>query len=373
LWGGILILSATGNKKGPILCEGGCIPPHKQIIMSVFVALDIETTGFDAEKDQIIEIAAIRFNENEIIDTFESMVNPEREIPPIITHITGIKEEYLKDAPTLNKIEEELIRFIGDDPIVGHNINFDVNFLTEKGVPLKNNLYDTLQLSSILLPGLPSYSLDTLTRTLKIEHIDKHRAMSDTKASYDLFLILLKEIKEIDPDTLFEINRILDKSMCPLKSLFKSSKNTSKKKQKTETEDKNTEEQSQKTLTKEDVETFFDQNGPLSKVIEDYESRPTQQEIVKKILKSFTEEHHHLIEAGTGTGKTMAYLLAAIYFAQENDTKIVISTYTKNLQDQIINKDIPLIKKALKKIDSNLSFKSTLLKGRRTYRAKNSY
>ena len=180
--------------------------------MSTFIALDIETTGFDPEKDQIIEIGIIKFDENKIIDTYETLINPGREIPPFISHMTGIKDEYLTDAPTLEQIKDKLVEFIGNYPIVGHNINFDVTFLQQKGVPIFNPQYDTLQLSSMLIPGLPSYSLDTLTRTLKIEHTDKHRALSDTRASYDLFMILLNKIYEIDEDTLFEINTILDRS-----------------------------------------------------------------------------------------------------------------------------------------------------------------
>lgn len=334
--------------------------------MSTYIALDIETTGFDPEKDQIIEIGIIKFNENEIIDTYETLINPGREIPPFISHMTGIKDEYLTDAPTLEQIKDELVKFIGNYPIVGHNINFDITFLKQKGVPIFNEEYDTLQLSSMLIPHLPSYSLDTLTRTLKIEHLNRHRALSDTRASYDLFMILLGKIREIDSDTLFEIKKILDRSTWPLKALFHVSPNTHEKLSSAKPpEDTNLKNNIQ--LTQDQLETFFNQEGPFSKTISNYESRPSQKTITEKILNSFENEYHHLLEAGTGTGKTIAYLLAAIYFAKKNNTKIVISTHTKNLQDQIINKDIPLLKKALTQIDPNLSFNTALLKGRRNY------
>ncbi|HMR01500.1 MAG TPA: 3'-5' exonuclease, partial [Candidatus Gracilibacteria bacterium] len=156
-----------------------------------FVALDIETTGFDAEKDQVIEIAAIKFDDNKVIDTFDTLVHPNRNVPPIIIHMTGISDEMLEGAPQFEDIKEKLVQFIGKHPIVGHNISFDVGFLNQKGCALTNPLFDTLDLASMLIPGLPSYSLDTLTRSLKIKHENKHRALSDTQATQELFSIVL--------------------------------------------------------------------------------------------------------------------------------------------------------------------------------------
>ncbi len=340
--------------------------------MQTFVSLDIETTGFNPEKDQIIEFAGVKFNENEIVETYQSLVNPAQPVPPLISHMTGISNDLLAGAPSLEEVSEEILRFIGQSPIVGHNIEFDVTFLNQKGLPLKNDLYDTLQLSSILLPGLPSYSLDTLGRILKIEHLEKHRALSDSVAAYNLFKILLDKIKEIDATTLAEINAILDKSSWPLKTLFKNAKNNqqntaSSHENRDNLKDLESRPQKQTALTEKQFSTFFNTDGPLSKVIQDYESRPSQTQITEKITKAFREEHHYMLEAGTGTGKTLAYLLAAVNHALNGGSKVVISTYTKNLQDQIYNKDIPLLKNALNQIDENLTFKHTLLKGRRNY------
>lgn len=342
--------------------------------MQSFVALDIETTGFNPDKDGIIEFAAVKFNENETVDTYQSLINPLQPIPPLISHITGIGEDVLSKAPTLDQINEEITRFIGSDPIVGHNIEFDVTFLNQKGFYLKNDLYDTLQLASILLPGLPSYSLDTLGRILKIEHLNKHRALSDTVATQNLFLILLKKIGEIDADTLNEINAVLNKSSWALKRLFKpgTEKSSLPHPKKTsasglsKNREKNTSD-AKTQLSKNQIESFFESDGPLSKIIPDYESRPSQPKITEKILDAFENGHHCMIEAGTGTGKTLAYLLSAVSHALAQNTKVVVSTYTKNLQDQLFNKDIPLLQNALRQIDPALSFEYSLLKGRRNY------
>lgn len=331
----------------------------------IFVALDLETTGFDAEQDQVIEIAAVKFDGEKVLSTFESLIKPNRTIPPIIAHMTGIRDEDLHDAPQFEEIKEKLVQFIGHYPIVGHNISFDVGFLNQKGLSLQSPLYDTLDLASILLPGLPSYSLDTLTRTLKIEHRNKHRALSDTKATQELFSMLLKKMEEIEPDAMKEIREVLNKSTWPMRELFLNVKSSGKAKK---TSAKPKEEPSgDGRLTEEQMQNFFADAGPLSKAIDSYESRPSQEKITTKILESFEQEKHLLLEAGTGTGKTIAYLLAAVFFAQKNNEKIIISTYTKNLQDQIINKDIPLLHKALRNLDKNVDFSSTLLKGRTNY------
>ncbi len=337
--------------------------------MQTFVALDIETTGFNPEKDQIIEFAAIKFNQKEILDTYQTLINPDQEIPYLISHMTGIQQSDTVGSPSLEEIKEEVTKFIGTSPIVGHNIDFDVTFLIQKGLPLTNELYDTLQLSSILLPGLPSYSLDTLGRILKIEHINKHRALSDTMATYELFLLLLKKIQQIAPQTSDQIYTILDKSDWSLKKLFYELNRHKPEPEKETAKDKKDhfDYSVHKVLSEKQFKTFFNQNGPLSQVIKDYESRPSQNTIVENIQSAFSLEHHCMIEAGTGTGKTLAYLLAAINFAKKNNTRVVISTYTKNLQDQIFNKDIPLIKEALHQIDPEIDFNYTLLKGRKNY------
>ena len=186
----------------------------------MYIALDIETTGFDPNTDQIIEIAAIKFEGEQIIEQFTTLINPEIKIPPIISHITGIKSEDVEHAPKLHEIKKELFVFLEGCKVIGHNIDFDINFLNAKGLNLTNQLYDTLQLAGILMPGLSSYSLDTLSRLLKIKHEQKHRALSDTIAVWKLFLILEKKISEIDHKMYQKILEIIKKGDWPLSRLF---------------------------------------------------------------------------------------------------------------------------------------------------------
>jgi ATP-dependent DNA helicase DinG len=116
-----------------------------------------------------------------------------------------------------------------------------------------------------------------------------------------------------------------------------------------------------------DLLGFYDDQGPLSQTIKNYESRPTQKKMTAKILDAFVQNYNLLVEAGTGTGKTMAYLLPSVYWSLKNNQQIIISTHTKNLQEQIIEKDIPLLQRTLHKINKEINFTSASLKGRRNY------
>lgn len=365
-----------------------------------YVALDLETTGFDAANDQIIEIAAIKFESSpdgepekaKILDTFSTLINPGIAIPPMITHITGIKAADLVDSPRFEDVRQKFLTFLGRYPIIGHNIGFDVTFLKQKGLPIDNELYDTLAMAGILLPDLPSYSLDTLSRLLKIEHKNKHRALDDTEACRKLFLLLEKKIFDIDEPAQAKIINILGKSTWKLKDLFlekfaqnKPAKKFSLfgKKKPTDSDiftdfdieseveappkNQNSSQLIAQVLTPETLAGFYDNEGPFAKIMEEYETRPLQKLMSEKILDAFQKSHSALIEAGTGTGKTAAYLLSSAIWNQSTQQKIVISTYTHNLQNQILEKDLPQVEKALQQIDPNLKLKVAILKGRKNY------
>lgn len=338
--------------------------------MKTYIALDLETTGFEPLNDQVIEIAAIKFENDKIVDTFDTLINPGIPVPQMVTQITGIKDEDLTESPSFSDKREELRKFIGDCPIIGHNIGFDISFLNQKGMQLQNPLFDTLQMAGVLLPGLASYSLDTLSRTLKIVHEKKHRAYSDANACYQLFIMLREKIKEIDPTTYEEILAIISKSDWPLKEFFLGTKPDSKlaenKKKKIE-KIANEESSEHKSPEESEIRDFFSDKSPLLKVIKDYEIRDSQKQMSGIILDSFKENRSFIIEAGTGTGKTLAYLLPSAYFSTSEKEKVVISTYTHTLQEQIMGKDLPLLEEACLGLSQPMKFKSAVLKGRKNY------
>jgi len=98
------------------------------------VSIDIETTGLDAQRDAIIEIAAVRFNGRRIEGEWNSLINPNRPIPPMITQLTGINNDMVRNAPPLKAVIQDLEAFIGSDPVLGHNVRFDLGFLQQQGI-----------------------------------------------------------------------------------------------------------------------------------------------------------------------------------------------------------------------------------------------
>lgn len=165
----------------------------------VRVAVDLETTGLYHEQDVIIEIGAVKFAGSEILDTFASLVSINMPLPYRIQRLTGIRPDELRSAPALATLHGQLRTFLGDAPLVGHNIGFDVAFLQKVGLARRNPLIDTWELASLLLPNQPSYTLGALGEAFAIPADVHHRALADAQLTRELFLHLLRRIEMLDP------------------------------------------------------------------------------------------------------------------------------------------------------------------------------
>lgn len=165
-------------------------------VISNYTIIDIETTGLDPSYDEIIEISAIKIQDNSIVDTFSSLVQPnDLDIPEFITNLTGIDTDMLKTAPFFEEIETQFLDFLQDDILVGHNVNFDINFLYDytKG-KLRNNFIDTLRLSRRVLPNLSHHRLPDLCEHYNITNLQSHRALSDCHATLSCYQLLCNDI-----------------------------------------------------------------------------------------------------------------------------------------------------------------------------------
>lgn len=179
------------NEKGKSLIE----------VPNRYVVFDIETTGLDPMYDEIIEIGAIKVVEGNIVDTFSTFIKPKYEIPEFITELTGITNDMVKDAPKIKDVLPMFIDFIKDDVLVGHNVNFDINFIYDNLVklnyePLKNDFIDTLRLSRRLLPNLHHHRLVDLTEYYKISSEGSHRAIRDIEMTLEVLKLLCNEITD---------------------------------------------------------------------------------------------------------------------------------------------------------------------------------
>jgi len=160
-----------------------------------YAIIDVETTGMGVQGNRITEIAILVHDGQKVIEEYESLVNPERNIPHTITRLTGINDYMVADAPKFYEIAKKVIEMTSDCVFVAHNVNFDYNVIhkefSELGFPFRRKKLCTVRLSRKLIPGLPSYSLGKLCNSVGIPLNDRHRAMGDTRATTILFERLL--------------------------------------------------------------------------------------------------------------------------------------------------------------------------------------
>lgn len=165
-----------------------------------YTALDLETTGLNPKYDKIIEVGAVKVRNGEIIDRFQQLIRPGIALPEKITELTGITQEELLEAKDSEEVLPRIIDFLEDDVILGHSVMFDYSFLKKAAVnqnlwkPEQSHLgIDTLRLSRIYLPELPSRRLVDLCLHYGIEH-HAHRALGDAESTSQLYSIFVKEL-----------------------------------------------------------------------------------------------------------------------------------------------------------------------------------
>ena len=127
--------------------------------MQSIVAIDIETTGLSEERDAIIEIGAVKFKGHRVEDEWSTLVNPNRHIPEFVSGLTGISDVEVRNAPRFQEVAEELEAFVGNTPVVGHNVRFDLGFLQRAGLLRYNEVVDTYELAAVLMPTASRYNL----------------------------------------------------------------------------------------------------------------------------------------------------------------------------------------------------------------------
>lgn len=189
---------------------------------AIRVALDLETTGLYVEQDAILEVAAVKFQDDHVVDTFETFVAPGRSIPYRVQRLTGITPEHVAGAPTFPAIIPRLRTFLGDFPIVGHSIPFDAGFLRRWGLARANPLIDTFELATVLLPSLTSYNLGQVAESLGIPvPQDRHRAMVDTVLAMQVFLALHERLRTVDLSLLRDLAYLDAPRTWPLLQFFR--------------------------------------------------------------------------------------------------------------------------------------------------------
>ena len=163
------------------------MPPFNSKIISDYVVVDLETTGLSPERDRIIEIAAVKVENDAVTDKFSTLVNPHRHIDSYITSITGIDDSMVKNAPDIGEAMPAFLKFLGDMPILGHNvIRFDLRFL-QAVCPLEAYCVDTLDIANHMHTGSLGRSLNALCSRFGVINDNAHRALSDCLATHGVY------------------------------------------------------------------------------------------------------------------------------------------------------------------------------------------
>lgn len=345
--------------------------------MQSIVAIDIETTGLNDERDAIIEIGAVKFKGHRVEDEWTSLINPGRHIPEFITALTGISDVEVRNAPRLKEVARELKAFVGDAPALGHNIRFDLGFIQKQaGVLQYNEIIDTYELASVLIPTASRYNLGSLGKQLGILLPATHRALDDARVTMAAFNKLLELARELPLDLLAEIVRhgeVLEwDANWAFQEVLRSRSKERIKAKKVKKESLSSFDDSKYPpldnperpipLDADEVASILEYGGPFSQYFESFEQRPEQIAMIRAVSDALSYGSHLMVEAGTGVGKSFAYLVPAALFATQNNTRVVVSTNTINLQDQLTQRDLPNLSRAL-----NLDFRFSVLKGRSNY------
>ena len=337
-----------------------------------FVSIDLETTGLNANSDTIIELGAVRFRRGEILDRYQTFVNPGRRIPTFIEQLTDIRPQQLERAPAFHQVANQFADFIGDLPIIGHNVAFDLGFLNSHQLTLPNRSYNTWDLASIFLPTVAEYNLSALAAHLDLDHSQAHRASADAEVTALVFHRLL-EIGASHPATKIAfIARAARAANAGVADLLEgliphapganSARSASAEASPTDhtglsgvkleklleqPADGQTEGPAanamRRPLTEQQVEDLLAPDGIFARSFPNFENRPQQAEMLKAVTRAVYQGRKLIVEGGTGIGKSIAYLLPAVLYAAAKGQRVVVSTNTINLQEQLMEKDIPAV------------------------------
>jgi Rad3-related DNA helicase/inhibitor of KinA sporulation pathway (predicted exonuclease) len=332
--------------------------------------LDFEATGLDPKTDELIEAGAALVTAGEArAKIFNSYIHAHNPLSPFIQRLTGIDQSDVESAPPLEEVAKALDEFIGEAPIVAHNKDFEQKWLAEYVNPrfAHHPFLDTIELLALVYPDSRNLKLDTFCRS-KLDRKERHRALDDALDTLRIAVGVFTEARDGSPAGANAYRAL--RSFRPsspwterLSSLPEAGRLKSAR-----SEDASAKEPALEAVPL-DFHAIADRladDAAGGSVIPGYESRPAQVELLEHAFDCFAGKEGksvRICEAGTGIGKTLAYLAVAIPFARTTGEQVIISTSSKLLQSQLIEKDLPAAAKLLGYAD----LRFTAMKGRANY------
>ena len=376
------------------------------------VVVDTETTGFSFHHDELTQIAAARMERGKIVDWFITFVNPGKPIPDDVAHLTDIHDEDVADAPLPDEALARLVEFVGSSKVVAHNADFDRTFTTRhpSGYPLLENTWiDSLDLARIALPRLKSHRLIDIVKAFDAP-LSTHRADADVAATRAAFRILLAAVEAMPKELVAYIaslqsetpwqTRVVFEHFAARQNVDAGSQGSEGSQQESASEDESqggeaptahaqrlplkafrwqrlnafkalnqkqeapaAEKESLAIPSEEEISHAFSEEGLVGSLYEQYEQRPEQVTMANAIRQAFEESDNLVVEAGTGVGKSMAYLVPCALTAQRNHVGVGIATKTNALLDQLVFHELPALRDALEAEEGSRPLVYTALKG----------
>jgi len=325
--------------------------------------LDVETTGIDPHRDRIIEIAVLVARGPEVIERYSSLVDPGRPVPRDTTLLTGIDDAMLAGAPSIDVVVREVAALLGSRDVVAHNAAFDRAFVADaaarSGVPLPCRWLDSLELTRIGLPRLRSHRLRDLAEAFGIAE-PFHRAAGDVEAMFRIWRIALAGVADLPLELVGELAGLSPSTEWTLRDTLrqvaargKSGTFDMKPLRMESTRGHHLPglaDADERELTcpdPDEVLAEFESDGAVGRMYAGFETREEQVKMAEAVLTAFSERRHVAIEAGTGVGKSVAYLVPAGSFAIANGLGVGVATKTNTLMDQLVHGELPKLSAAL--------------------------
>ena len=328
------------------------------------IVLDTETTGLSFRDCELIQISAARISGREVIDRFDTFVHPKKPIPPEISQLTHITALDVADAPAAEDAVAALADFVAGCPVLAHNATFDRTFVQKVpgGHEVTDTWVDTLALSRVALPRLTSHALGRMAHAFGCDAVT-HRATDDVDALCGMWRIILLGLTDLpagllgylaglheDVDWVFRpiIGHLaLEMGEPAVPFSLKAARAELLGEVGGRAHADAAEKDNLLPVDPGEIEAAFAPGGVVSRMYPAYETRPEQVQMATEVAAALSTSTHRAIEAGTGVGKSIAYLLPEVLFAQRNDLTVGVATKTNALTDQLVSHELPALASAL--------------------------
>lgn len=332
------------------------------------IVLDTETTGLSCAENELIEISAARLRGREVVDRFDTFVHPNGLIPPEITELTSITNADVAHAPRAEEAVAALEEFVQGCPVIAHNATFDRSFIesVKGGVRVSDIWIDSLALSRIALPRLSSHKLATMAELFGCAAVS-HRASDDVEALCGVWRILLCALTDLPGGLMRLLADMHPDVRWPYRPIFSflagerqgetfSLEAARAQVMQADAEPDHIDADELPGLTmprRDEIELRYAPGGLVNDMYASYEPRAEQIVMASEVRDAFAMSTHRVIEAGTGVGKSIAYLVPAAEAAKRNKITVGIATKSNNLTDQLMYQELP---KLARELDGGLSF-----------------